>query len=34
MKLMIGRGTTGNLLFKRKFKNLKEKAKKQEILIV
>nr|DAS04614.1 MAG TPA: hypothetical protein [Caudoviricetes sp.] len=34
MKLMIGRGTAGNLLFKRQFRNLKEKAEKQEIIIV
>lgn len=34
MKLMIGRGTAGNLLFKRQFRKLKEKAEKQEIIIV
>lgn len=34
MKLMIGRGTVGNLLFKRQFRKLKEKAEKQEIIIV
>ena len=34
MKLMIGRGTAGNLLFKRQVRNLKEKAEKQEIIIV
>lgn len=34
MKLMRGRGTAGNLLFKRQVRNLKEKAEKQEIIIV
>lgn len=34
MKLMRGRGTAGKLLFKRQVRNLKEKAEKQEIIIV
>ena len=34
MKLMIGRGTAGNLLFKRQFRKLKEKAEKQKIIVV
>lgn len=34
MKLMRGRGTAGNLLFKRQVRDLKEKAEKQEIIIV
>lgn len=34
MKLMIGKGTAWNLLFKRQFRELKEKAEKQEIIIV
>lgn len=34
MKLVRYRSTTGDLLFKRDFRNLKEKAEKQEIIIV
>ncbi len=34
MKLEIYRSIAGDLLFKRQFKNLKEKVKKQEIIIV